>query len=117
MIRRMEIAQFHAAPAEAAVLDEPTVWLDRVAREAVWDHLRQLRARCDTTIVTTTHYMEEAEAFCSRMGILRAGQLGACGTLDELRSAAALPGATQSAAAESGRIVFMAPTLHGLPPS
>lgn len=86
MIRRLEIAQSMLHRPQLLFLDEPTVGLDPVARETVWQHLRQLRADFGTTIVMTTHYMEEAQAFCSRMGILRTGTLVACGTLAELRA-------------------------------
>jgi len=86
MIRRLEIAQSMLHRPKLLFLDEPTVGLDPVARETVWAHLRQLRANLATTILMTTHYMEEAQTFCSRVGILRAGQLVACGSVDELRA-------------------------------
>lgn len=97
MIRRLEIAQSMLHRPRLLFLDEPTVGLDPVARETVWAHLRRLRAEFDTTIFMTTHYMEEAAALCSRFGILRAGRLVACGSLDELRAASARPGATLDA--------------------
>ncbi len=86
MIRRLEIAQSMLHRPRLLFLDEPTVGLDPVARETVWAHIRQLRANFDTTIFMTTHYMDEAQALCSRFGILRAGRLVACGSLDELRA-------------------------------
>ncbi len=94
MIRRLEIAQSMLHRPKLLFLDEPTVGLDPVARETVWQHLRRLRDRFATTIVMTTHYMDEAQAFCSRLGILRAGRLVACGSLDELRAASGHPAAT-----------------------
>jgi len=75
-------------------LDEPTVGLDPVARETVWAHIRRLRADFGTTIFMTTHYMEEAQELCTRVGILRAGKLVACGTLPELRDASGRSAAT-----------------------
>ncbi|HSN31367.1 MAG TPA: ABC transporter ATP-binding protein, partial [Ideonella sp.] len=75
-------------------LDEPTVGLDPVARETVWRHIERLRGEFRTTIFMTTHYMEEAEALCSRVGILRDGRLVASGSLGELQAAAGLPAAT-----------------------
>ena len=94
MIRRLEIAQSMLHRPRVLFLDEPTVGLDPVARETVWQHIRRLRERFGTTILMTTHYMDEAEALCGRFGILRAGALVACGTLDELRRAAGLPHAS-----------------------
>jgi ABC-2 type transport system ATP-binding protein len=97
MIRRLEIAQSMLHRPKLLFLDEPTIGLDPVARASVWDRVRELRKGMDTTILVTTHYMEEAQALCSRLGILRAGVLVACGTIDELRAAAGLPGATLDA--------------------
>src|SRR5579859_8165545 len=59
MIRRLEIAQATLHRPQVLFLDEPTVGLDPLARETVWDHLEQLRAERGTTIFLTTHYMEE----------------------------------------------------------
>jgi ABC-2 type transport system ATP-binding protein len=94
MIRRLEIAQSMLHRPRLLFLDEPTVGLDPVARDTVWAHIRELRATFNTTIFMTTHYMDEAQALCSRFGILRAGVLVACGTLAALRMASALPNAT-----------------------
>ncbi len=94
MIRRLEIAQSMLHRPRLLFLDEPTVGLDPVARDTVWAHIRELRAKFNTTIFMTTHYMEEAQALCSRFGILRAGQLVACGSLAELRAASTLSEAT-----------------------
>ncbi|MFZ3121548.1 MAG: ATP-binding cassette domain-containing protein [Variovorax sp.] len=97
MIRRLEIAQSMLHRPRLLFLDEPTVGLDPVARDTVWAHIRELRAQFNTTIFMTTHYMEEAQALCSRFGILRAGRLVACGTLDGLRRDSELPDATLDA--------------------
>ncbi|MCU4117701.1 ABC transporter ATP-binding protein [Variovorax sp. N23] len=97
MIRRLEIAQSMLHRPRLLFLDEPTVGLDPVARDTVWAHIRELRAKFNTTIFMTTHYMEEAQALCSRFGILRAGRLVACGTLDGLRRDSELPDATLDA--------------------
>jgi len=94
MIRRLEIAQSMLHQPRLLFLDEPTVGLDPVARDTVWQRIKQLRARFHTTIFMTTHYMEEAQEFCSRIGILRAGKLVACGTLEELRAGSGRAGAT-----------------------
>jgi ABC-2 type transport system ATP-binding protein len=70
---------------EPAVLlcDEPTVGVDPQSRNAIFDFLTGLN-RQGTTIIYTTHYMEEAERLCSRIGIIDHGKIIALGTLDEL---------------------------------
>lgn len=60
-------------------LDEPTTGLDPQSRRALWDLIRELQSQ-DKTIVLTTHYMEEAEALCHRVGIIDQGQLIALDT-------------------------------------
>ena len=97
MIRRLEIAQSMLHRPRLLFLDEPTVGLDPVARETVWEHIRRLRASFDTTIFMTTHYMDEAEALCSRVGFLRAGKLVADGTFAQLRNASGLKEGTVDA--------------------
>lgn len=87
MIRRLEIAQSMLHRPKVLFLDEPTLGLDPVAREAVWEHIERLRADYDTTILLTTHYMDEAEHLCSRVGILRQGKAVAIGTLEGLKAA------------------------------
>ena len=94
MIRRLEIAQSMLHRPRVLFLDEPTAGLDPVARVTVWQHIRQLRERFGTTIVMTTHHMDEAQALCERFGILRSGALVACGRLEELRQACGSPSAT-----------------------
>ncbi len=65
-------------------LDEPTVGLDAQARRRLWDLVRRLNSD-GTTIFLTTHYIEEAEALCQRVGIMHHGQLIALDTPLELR--------------------------------
>jgi ABC-2 type transport system ATP-binding protein len=65
-------------------LDEPTVGLDVQMRRRLWDLIRRLNSD-GTTIFLTTHYIEEAEALCHRVGIINEGQLIALGTPQELR--------------------------------
>jgi ABC-type multidrug transport system ATPase subunit len=67
------------------VLDEPTTGLDPNARREVWSVVRSLRSE-GATVLLTTHYMEEAEALCSRVAILGAGRILADGTVEEIRS-------------------------------
>jgi ABC-2 type transport system ATP-binding protein len=94
MVRRLEIAQSMLHKPAILFLDEPTIGLDPVAREAVWKHVKQLRALYKTTIFLTTHYMEEAEALCTRIAIMRRGKIVALGSHEELIAAHAKIDAT-----------------------
>ena len=85
MVRRLEIAQSMLHKPEILFLDEPTIGLDPVAREAVWKHVQELRRRYNTTIFLTTHYMKEAEVLCGRIAMMRRGKIVALGTEAELR--------------------------------
>jgi ABC-2 type transport system ATP-binding protein len=87
MIRRLEIAQSILHRPQVLFLDEPTVGLDPVARNAVWDHIEQLRKDYNTTIVLTTHLMEEADNLCRRVAIMHLGKIAAIGSPDELKAA------------------------------
>jgi ABC-2 type transport system ATP-binding protein len=86
MIRRLEIAQSMLHRPVVLFLDEPTVGLDPVARRAVWELITRLRAEYGTTILLTTHYMEEADSLCSRIAIMHRGRVAATGTPDELKA-------------------------------
>ena len=93
MIRRLELAQAMLHRPAVLFLDEPTVGLDPTARDAVWDHVRELREREGTTIVLTTHYMEEADELCDRVAIMHVGMVAAIGTPIALKAQVG-PGAT-----------------------
>ena len=86
MIRRLEIAQTMLHRPKLLFLDEPTIGLDPVARKAVWQHVQQLREDFGTTILLTTHYMEEADTLCSRLAIMHLGKVAAMGSPSELKS-------------------------------
>lgn len=86
MIRRLEIAQAMLHRPQVLFLDEPTVGLDPVARRAVWAHIRELRDRFGTTVVLTTHDMEEADELCDLVAILHRGRLAALGTPEDLKA-------------------------------
>jgi ABC-2 type transport system ATP-binding protein len=74
MKRRLMVAKamVHAPP--ILVLDEPTAGVDVELRQQLWDYVRELN-RGGVTIVLTTHYLEEAEALCDRIGIIHHGRL------------------------------------------
>ncbi len=64
-------------------LDEPTTGLDPQARRNLWDLVRQIRSR-GTTVIITTHYMDEAEYLCDRVAIVDSGKIVAMNTPDKL---------------------------------
>ena len=69
------------------LLDEPTTGLDPTSRREIWTILTDLKKKADTSMILTTHYMEEAEFLCDRIIILDQGIIIAQGTLEELISA------------------------------
>ncbi|MGC8545787.1 ATP-binding cassette domain-containing protein [Athalassotoga sp.] len=86
MIRRLEVAQAMLHHPMVLFLDEPTVGLDPVARQIVWEHIMKLRKELNMTIFMTTHYMEEADSFCDRIAIMNLGKVAAIGTVQELKT-------------------------------
>ncbi|MEO1131653.1 MAG: ABC transporter ATP-binding protein [Cyanobacteria bacterium J06639_1] len=85
MQRRLSTAIALIHSPKLVVLDEPTTGLDIEARYDIWSLIQQLK-RDGTTVLLTTHLLEEAERLCDRIGILKQGCLLAEGSLDELRS-------------------------------
>ncbi|HEY5209221.1 MAG TPA: ABC transporter ATP-binding protein [Stellaceae bacterium] len=83
MRRRLMVAKamVHAPP--VLVLDEPTAGVDVELRRHLWDQVRALN-RAGTTILLTTHYLEEAENLCDRIAIIDNGRVVACATTGEL---------------------------------
>jgi ABC-2 type transport system ATP-binding protein len=94
MIRRLEVVTAMLHRPRVLFLDEPTVGLDPVARQAIWRQIHALVAENGTTVVLTTHLMEEADALCDRIAILNAGKICALGSVEELKAAMQTPGAT-----------------------
>jgi ABC-2 type transport system ATP-binding protein len=86
MIRRLELAQALVSSPRLLVLDEPTVGLDPIARTDVWEHIAGLRQRTAMTVLMTTHYMDEADAYCDRIALMHAGRIRATGTPAELKA-------------------------------
>lgn len=85
MIRRLEIAQSMLHRPKVLFLDEPTIGLDPAARHLVWEKLGELRASFGTTILLTTHDMEEAEELCDELAIMHTGKIAVTGTPEELK--------------------------------
>jgi len=86
MIRKLEIAQSVIHRPKVLFLDEPTVGLDPIARASVWEHIQRLRQEFNTTILLTTHYMDEADGLCNRIAIMHQGQIAAMGSPEELKA-------------------------------
>jgi ABC-2 type transport system ATP-binding protein len=83
MKRRLSLALALIHDPQIAFLDEPTVAMDPQSRHAVWDFIKEQKTK-GKTIILTTHYMEEAEELCDRVGIIDHGKLIALGTPKEL---------------------------------
>lgn len=84
MQRRLNIAIALVHNPQLVILDEPTAGLDLEARYEIWELIRQLQSQ-RTTVLLTTHMLDEAERLCQHIGILKHGQLLAEGTISELR--------------------------------
>jgi ABC-2 type transport system ATP-binding protein len=87
MIRRLELAQALVDRPRVLVLDEPTIGLDPIARSAVWERILGFRRDLGMTILLTTHYMDEAEELCDRVGFMHLGRLQALGRPEDLKAA------------------------------
>lgn len=81
--QRFSIATTLINQPQIIFLDEPTTGLDPQARRNLWDLIRQVR-ETGTTIVITTHYMDEAEQLCERVAVMEAGRIIAMDTPDAL---------------------------------
>ncbi|WKK23721.1 ATP-binding cassette domain-containing protein [Streptomyces olivoreticuli] len=87
MVRRLELAQALVSAPRLMILDEPTVGLDPIARDSVWDRINRIRAGTGMTVLVTTHSMEEADRRCDRVALMHRGKIRALGTPEELKSA------------------------------
>jgi len=83
MKRRFNLALGIVHRPRFLMLDEPTVGVDPQSREKIFTIIRELQ-EAGTTILYTTHYMEEAEQLCDRIAIMDDGRIVAMGTLEEL---------------------------------
>jgi len=84
LMRRINLAMSLVHDPEIAFLDEPTVGMDPQSRRAVWDFIMELKKQ-NKTVLLTTHYMEEAEELCDRVGIIDNGKLISLDTPQQLR--------------------------------
>ncbi|MFH0173575.1 ABC transporter ATP-binding protein [Streptomyces cacaoi] len=85
MVRRLELAQALVSAPRLLILDEPTIGLDPIARTGVWEHITAVREATGMTVLVTTHYMDEADQYCDRVGLMHHGRIRALGTPAELR--------------------------------
>ena len=99
MKRRVLVAQALVHKPPVIVLDEPTAGVDVALRQGLWQFVRRLNAE-GHTVVLTTHYLEEAEAYCSRIAMLMAGRIVA---LDSTRNLLASFSGSHSTARVVGR--------------
>ncbi|MBT8164585.1 MAG: ATP-binding cassette domain-containing protein [Acidimicrobiia bacterium] len=84
MKRRLSIAMALVSEPQVLFLDEPTIGLDPQSRRGMWEHIAGLKV--DTTIVLTTHYLEEADALADRIAVIDEGTVIALGTPGELKA-------------------------------
>ncbi|MFE9425033.1 ATP-binding cassette domain-containing protein [Kitasatospora sp. NPDC006697] len=85
MVRRLELAQALVSAPRLLVLDEPTIGLDPIARTSVWECIDAVRQATGMTVLVTTHYMDEADQYCDRIGLMDRGRIRALGTPEELK--------------------------------
>jgi len=86
MMRRLEIAQSLVNRPKILYLDEPSIGLDPSARKIIWEHVEKLRMEFGTTVVITTHDMNEADRLCDRIGIMDRGKLVKIGAPLQLKA-------------------------------
>ena len=86
MIRRLEIAQSMLHRPRVLFLDEPTIGLDPIARHTLWDRLRAIQREFGTTILLTTHFMDEADALCDDIAIMHRGAVAIAGAPAALKA-------------------------------
>jgi ABC-2 type transport system ATP-binding protein len=89
MKRRVLIAQALVHKPSVIVLDEPTAGVDVELRQTLWQFISDLNKRLGSTVLLTTHYLEEAEALCGRIAMLKQGQVVALEKTSVLLSRAA----------------------------
>jgi len=86
MKRRLEVANGILHDPKVLFLDEPTVGLDPQSREVVWRYIEKINREKRMTILLTTHYMDEADRLCDRVGLIDNGRIVALGTPKSLKA-------------------------------
>jgi len=88
--RRFEVARGFMNHPEVLFLDEPTLGLDIETRRSLWEYIRTLSEKEDTTIIITTHYIEEADYLCDRIAIMDYGKIVAVDLPERLKEVVGL---------------------------
>ena len=88
--RRFEVARGFLNHPKVLFLDEPTLGLDVQTRRSLWDYIKMLNEEEGTTMILTTHYIEEADYLCHRAAIIDAGKIAAMDTPEKLKQAVGL---------------------------
>ncbi|MBS2962329.1 ATP-binding cassette domain-containing protein [Actinocrinis puniceicyclus] len=86
MVRRLELAQALVSSPRLLILDEPTIGLDPIARDSVWERIEEVRGATGMTVFVTTHYMDEADQYCDRISLMHRGTIRATGSPQELKA-------------------------------
>ena len=86
MKRRLEIARGLIHKPQVLFLDEPTLGLDAQTRRHIWEYIKKLNKEGEVTIILTSHYMEEADFLCDRIGIIDNGKIVAMGSPEKLKN-------------------------------
>lgn len=82
--RRLSIALAMITKPKILFLDEPTLGLDVKARKILWDTIEKLKSK--TTVILTTHYLEEVEHLADKVAIMSKGNIKVCGTIEEIKA-------------------------------
>jgi len=86
MRKRLDIAEGLIHRPKVLFVDEPTLGLDIQTRHKIWEYIQRLREEAHMTIFLTTHYMDEADKLCDRIGIIDYGQIKVLGKPNDLKS-------------------------------
>ncbi len=87
MRKRLDIAGGLLHHPKVLFLDEPTVGLDIQTRRKIWEYIKKIHTEFNMTIFLTTHYMEEADQLCDRIGIIDHGQIQIIDTPENMKNA------------------------------
>jgi ABC-2 type transport system ATP-binding protein len=85
MRRRLELARGLLHRPKVLFLDEPTLGLDPQSRVNIWSYIKQMVSEEHVTVILTTHYMEEADMLCNRVGIIDSGRIVVLDTPNQLK--------------------------------
>jgi len=103
--RRFEVARGFLNHPKVLFLDEPTLGLDVQTRRGLWDYIKMLNEEEGTTMILTTHYIEEADYLCHRAAIIDVGKIVALDTPEKLKQAVGLNLISLQVAYDNNRLV------------